>query len=327
MSPTLALISAFIFCSALSFLMSGMESGVFALSPLRIRQLRRKGDPRAAVLLRFLENPENFLLTILVGNTVANFTIFALSAITLQEWFKGWLVLLLFAVIVFFFYVVLELLPKMLFRLFPNRLTLVLARPFRLIHFLLAPIVAAISWLARGLSRWTGGRKFSGHLFGNREELRLVMQESAHGFSSEEKVMINRVLDSQATTLRHVTIPFANTTIVTPDTRMSDVLALSRDKKFTRFPICQKEGNRWRVRGIISLKRLLYSEDVNGGKPVTDYMRPALFLNENLRLEEAMRRMQRAGHRLAIVLDFQQREIGIVSLQDILRTIFGEVSL
>ena len=240
---------------------------------------------------------------------------------------RPWLAGLLFLVLVFCFYVVLELLPKMLFRLFPNRLTLALAGPFRLIHFLLIPIVAVVSWLARAFSKTTGGAKFAGQLFGTREELRLVMQESAQGLSSEEKVMINRVLDLQTMTLRHITIPFAQTTYVTPQTRMSDVLAVAKDKRFTRYPVCTVDGTRVRVSGILSLKRLLYSNELKLDKAAGDYLRPALFLNESLRLEDAMRRMQRAGQRLAVVMDRHHREVGVVSLQDILKTIFGEVSL
>src|SRR6266481_6448456 len=75
MSITGALWLIFTACLGLSFLLSGMEAGVFALSRLRIRQQMRSGRPSAAVLHRYLEDPEDFLWTILVGNTVANFII------------------------------------------------------------------------------------------------------------------------------------------------------------------------------------------------------------------------------------------------------------
>lgn len=75
-------------CVALSFLFSGMETGVLALNRFRVRQLMRTGDRRAAVLHGFMENPENFLWTILVGNTVVNFVIFSLGSIQLLQ--IGW---------------------------------------------------------------------------------------------------------------------------------------------------------------------------------------------------------------------------------------------
>lgn len=75
-----------VFSIALSFMFSGMESGVLALNRLRIRHLMREGNRRAAVLNNYLENPEDFLWTILVGNTVANIAIFSIGALQLFDW-------------------------------------------------------------------------------------------------------------------------------------------------------------------------------------------------------------------------------------------------
>ena len=74
----------------MSFFFSGMESGVFALSRLRIRHRMRSGDPRARLLHRYLENPENFLWTILVGNTLANFVIVGLLVTVLYRHLGRW---------------------------------------------------------------------------------------------------------------------------------------------------------------------------------------------------------------------------------------------
>src|ERR1044071_3497164 len=96
-----------LFCTALSFLMSGMEAGVLALSPLRIRQLRRAGSYQAEVLHQFLQRPENFLWTILVGNTVANFTVISIVVIFLKDWLQGHLfwMIAIFAAVAFLFYI------------------------------------------------------------------------------------------------------------------------------------------------------------------------------------------------------------------------------
>src|SRR6266446_7440573 len=93
----------FSFCLILSFILSGMEAGVFALSRLRIRQQMRAGRRSAKVLHDFLEDPEHFLWTILVGNTVANFLILGWLILVLEQALRQhrfWFVLL-FTVIVF----------------------------------------------------------------------------------------------------------------------------------------------------------------------------------------------------------------------------------
>src|SRR5277367_4329943 len=90
-------------CLLLSFLLSGMEAGVFALNRLRVRRLARAGKPSAKLLQGFLENLEKFLWTILVGNTLANFLILGFSLAKIHEWFLGNTILIvaIFAAIVF----------------------------------------------------------------------------------------------------------------------------------------------------------------------------------------------------------------------------------
>jgi putative hemolysin len=225
------------------------------------------------------------------------------------------------------FYAFFELLPKTLFRMLPNRLTLALAGPFRFIHWILSPLVWVMTRLSRGMLHWTGGKTFTGNLFGNREEMRLVMQESAQGLTSEERLMINRVLDLQNISVRDVTIPMANVASLTTETPMGEALKLARERKVFRLPVWREEHGQRRVAGVVSLRTALYNADLDLTKAVGDYLAPALYMEEGLRLEAALKRMQRSGQRLAIVLGPDQREIGIVSLQDILKVIFGEVRL
>jgi putative hemolysin len=313
----------------LSFLFSGMEAGVLALSRLRIRQLMRLGNRHAKVLHEYLEKPEDFLWTILIGNTLANFVTVGLLVVLLQRWLGQHAALeaLAFVVVMFLFYTFFELLPKMLFRTVPNRLTLILTGPFRFIHRALSPLVRLTTGLSRGLLHWTRGKTFTGHLFASREEMRLVMQESAQGLSSEERLMISRVLDLQNITVKHIAVPMERVATITTQTPMSDVLRLAQEQKITRLPVWKMEGNRRRIAGIVSLRALLYRSDMDPAKTAGDYLAPALYMEEDLRLETALRRMQRSGQRLAIVLGREQHEVGVVSLQDILKVIFGEVRL
>jgi putative hemolysin len=319
----------FALCLALSFLLSGMEAGVFALSRLRIRQQMRAGRRSATLLYGYLESPENFLWTILVGNTVANFIILGVVFVVLYEALPGrrfWFVAT-FSIIVFLFYAFFDLLPKMLFRTHPNRLCLMLARPFRLIHLVLRPLVWLVEGVSAVLLHWTGAKAFTGHLLGNREELRFVMQESAQAFTSEERAMINRVLDLQSLTVRHITKPIPLAATVAAQTPVSELMALCRERGLTRLPVWEIRDGRRRVAGLVSMATLLYQPDLDVNKTAGDYVRPALYLEEDLRLEDALRRMQRGGQRLAVVLGRDQREIGIITLQDILKVVFGEVSL
>ncbi len=329
MGSNLAIWFVFVLCLGLSFLLSGMEAGVFALSRLRIRQQMRAGRRSAKVLHEYLEHPENFLWTILVGNTVANFFILGWLIVLLHEALGGhrlWFVAV-FTVAVFLFYAFFDLLPKMLFRMHPNRFCVLLARPFGIIHLGLRPLVALVESFSGMLLRWRGGKVFTGHLFGNREELRLVMQESGQAFTSEERTMINRVLDLQTLTVRQAMVPLPAAVTAPALLSVSGALRLAQEHKFSRLPVWETRDGQPRIIGLASLNTLLYQPDLNLSKPIGDYVKPALYLEEDLRLEVALRRMQRGGQRLAIVLARDRREIGILSLQDVLKVIFGEVSL
>lgn len=314
-------------CLLLSFVFSGMEAGVLAINRLRVRQAAHLGKSSAVALQRHLDDTENFLWTILVGNTIANFLIFSLSTLKLNEVLHERRLLegSVFVVCVFIFYIICELFPKTLFRKYPDRLTLLLARPFRFIHMALSPIVSLVAWLSWWLLRWTGGKIFTGQLFGDREDLRAMMRDEASELTSEEKTMINRVFDLQNLRVRHLAIPLLKVVSVNAETRMGEALAICREKSFNRLPILNSTTGR--VLGVLDMADLMFMRNLDPQKLAEDYLQPALFLNGGLSLDEALHRMQRSGARLAVVLGPDHREQGIICLQDILKTIFGEVNL
>ena len=244
-------------CLALSFLLSGMEAGVFALNRLRVRQMARAGRPSAKLLHGFLENPERFMWTILVGNTLVNFFILGWMVTKLYEWLQGhgvWLVAV-FVIAVFLFYALFDLLPKMLFRVHPNQFCLWTAHVFRLVHFTLRPLVALVEQTSIMVLRWTGGRAFTGRLFGNREEMRAIMQESEQALTSDERVMINRVLDLQNFTVRQIATPITQTVTIETGTPIGEALRLARERKFSRLPVWEARDGR--ESGVVTLEDIL----------------------------------------------------------------------
>jgi CBS domain containing-hemolysin-like protein len=316
-------------CLTLSFWLSGMEAGVLALSRLRIRQQMRAGRPSARVLHQFLENPENFLWTIVAGNTLVNFAVLGWFFSVLHgqvSMRSGWFVLW-FAAAGLVFYTFFDLLPKMLFRMYPNRLCLALARPFRVLHVGLRPLVAVIEWCSRLLLRWSGGRMYAGHLFGNREELRLVTQDSEQVFSTEERAMITRVLDLENLTVRQIAVPLADSVMISGEATVADALKVFRESGLTRLPVWRESDGARRIEGMVSAETLMFSSQLDFTRKVSEVIAPALFLEEDARLDLALGRLQRGGQRLAVVLGRDRRETGIVSLTDMLKTIFGEVRL
>jgi hypothetical protein len=316
-------------CLMLSFLLSGMESGVFALNRLRVRRLARMGNAQAQILHGFLDQPEKFLWTILVGNTLVNFLILGWVIAKLHEWFGGQtlLIIALFAVVVFGFYSFFDLLPKMLFRAYPNRLCLASANAVRLVHLALAPLVFLVESVSQFVLRWRGTRAFTARLFGNREEMRAVMAEAASALTSEEHAMVNRVLDLQHFTVAQISIPLAKTFSLEVQSPVGDGLEIAQEKNLSRLPVWENRDGKKRIAGMLDVGALLFMENLDAQKTAGEFMSPALFLDDSTRLEIALRRMQRAGQRLAVVLARDGSEVGVVALEDILKLMFGEVKL
>ena len=323
MEPMLVLL--FVSCLAISFVLSGMEAGVFSLSRWRIRHLMRSGNKRAELLYGYLERPENFLWTILIGNSLANLVVFSLLVLWFYQWLGQWpaLLILSLALGVLLFYAGFELLPKTIFRAFPNRLCMFMAVPFRLLYIIFRPIVAFLAAIAGSFPRASGQARFFGHLFSSREEMRWLLQESAPGLTPEERVMVNRVLDLRHISVGQIAVPMQKAVTVSIAAPISEVLRIARESGFTRLPVWKNHH----IAGLISLRTSLYEAEADESKTAGDYLKPAMFLERDLRLETALRQMQRLGQHLAIVVGPDRREVGIVSLQDILKAIFGDVSM
>lgn len=315
--------------AAFSFFLSGFEAGALALSRWRIRQQMQAGRRRAKVLHQYLQKPDGFLWTILVGNTLAAFAFFSFLALELYQNLADHPALfgVAYAALVFCFYALCDLLPKMLFRQFPNRLTLLLVIPFQVVHYALAPLVSLMSATSKLLLKFAPAESRGEAVFGSRSEFRWVMQESGANLSSEEMAMINRVLDAEHLSVRSVTTPLDRVISASQDTPARAALDLCRHHNLTRLPLWSGAGKARRVAGIFTLQSFLHAAQADPEQPASRYAKRAFFVQEGWRLEDALRRMQRSRHRIAVVLGKDHRELGIVSIEDILKALLGEVKL
>lgn len=318
-------VAGFAVCVVVSFFLSGFESGVFSLNRLRIRRLAREGNRSARRLLKYLESPQDFLWTIVVGNTVANL----LATVMILTWLRP---LLEHRPVVFWIcfagatlgllYLLCELLPKTLFQRFPHRACLRLTLPFRAVHLVFLPVVGVVRWIARTSLTVSGGGAFGGRWFGNREELRGLMEESGAGLTATEHGLINRVLDAQKLTVGELARPLGAAVTVEATTPAEDVVRLCRDHQLTRLPVWTGQGLMRRIGGVVNLKNLLHDERPISALAARDYLRPALYFDEGMKLEAALGRMQRSGQHFAIVLGPDRREMGLITLWDMLRAVF-----
>ena len=175
-----------------------------------------RGSPGSRSCRVFCKTPRIFLWTILVGNTVVNFVIFSLGFLQLQR-DLGHRPVLEGAGFLAGSFSILHRLRIGAQNRFPT-----LSQPAVPGDGVSVSVDSRdscrrwwriVAWFSRGFLRWTGGRAYTGRLFGSRDELRFVMQEAAPDLTREEKAMINRVLDLPNRRVRHVMVPMANVTM------------------------------------------------------------------------------------------------------------------
>ena len=327
-------------CAGLSFFLSGLETGLVELSRLRLRRMAREGNARAARLLEHLDQPEDTLWTILVGNTMANVILGLVVLYGLACWFdvKGynellrptqtaavfWLAFLAGCLL---FYTVCELLPKMVFRKYATRLCVVLSGIFNWVELLLSPLVELLKSVSEVVLSAPVGGSLRGNLFGSREELRQLMTESGQGLSNDERVMIDRVLDLQKIPVRELAKPFDELPEIKSDDRVMDLVRNHSVEPYTRLPVWTESGSRRRIAGVVNLRRLIFLPETDWQRPVGDFLESTLYQDEDIRLQSLLQVMQRSGQRVVIILDKRRRELGMVSLPDILKVVFGEVKV
>ena len=315
------------FAATMSFIFSGIETGIFFLNRLRVRQQMRKGGKRAKILFNFYREPEKFYWTILLGNTLSNVTFITTLLLVINNLNSIKLFhISLFIFGVFALFTFCDFLPKILFRTFPNRLCLFFAKPFRIIQIIFSPMISIISKIFGNAFEGSVGQPLASRLFKNREELKNLMEESDESLSDEERFMINQVLRLNERTLGQLSIPLKKSITASADRPISEIVQLCKKHKIARIPIWKFNGGQRKVIGIATLKTSLYREDYDGKKPARDYIQPPLFLPSDLKVEAALKRMQLSGHWLAIVTSESRREVGIVALKDILKVVFNEDS-
>jgi putative hemolysin len=227
----------------------------------------------------------------------------------------------------FVFYAFCDLLPKTLFRRFPNRLCLAMSAPFRILHIALFPIVSFVETIANLLLRWTGGRTYKGHVFSSRNELRLLLEDTSDSLTSEERGMIARVFDLHNIAVRQIAIPFARVPTLNASDLLSDALARFRDTSANILPVWNDDPRQRRIAGFLEAKRLIFEPNLPLNDAIARHLSPAMYIDEDTRVHEALRRMQRTGQRMAVVLSRERREVGLVTIEEILKVIFGEVRL
>ena len=316
-------------CVALSFFFSGIETGLLSLNKIRLRNRARRHDPRALILQQYLDRPERLLATVLVGNNLVNVTatVIAMQAV-LRHWSlrPGVGVPLVIALMALVLLIVGELVPKSLFRLYPFKLSMMLARPLRWSAVAMTPLTVAFEWMATAFMRLAGLERAKKELFVSREELIFIAREGelASQPDAEQRKMIGGVFEMCATPVRDVMVPMAQVLAVTPQTSIAEVLRQARERNVTQLPVLDAAGQ---LAGVVNVYEILFSDGDVAAKTAADFCRPAPTVDSAELLDRALAHLRGVGGAMAVVTDVKRRPQGVVTLTDLVEKIVGSIEL
>jgi CBS domain containing-hemolysin-like protein len=299
-------------CWVTSFFFNGIESGLLAIDPVRLRQNVKRRVPAALRLNRLLEHPGRLLVTVLICTNAADIIgLVLLTRLLVRAYGSlGYIIALLVALPVYLFF--LGVLPKVLFRRFPFRALARLAGVLELVTFLLRPFTT----VAARLGAWLFPRAEKGRLFAAREELKQITTQSEHegSLTATERAMIHNVVDFRGVKVCEVMVPRPNIIAVEPDAPLAEVIALSASSGVDRLPVITDDGQ---TRGLVNVLDILL--DRSDGRPLSHYMRRLVLANDQEPAYRIIQRLRAARLGLAAVLDRERNLCGIVTIEDLVR--------
>ncbi|MBQ0984110.1 HlyC/CorC family transporter [Streptomyces sp. F63] len=324
----LALVAVLIVLNAL---FAGSEIALISLRESRLRLLRRGGGANAARLVRLAEDPNRYLATIQVGITLAGFLASATAAVSLAEPVSPRLsflgaaaepvaVALVTAVLTFVTLVAGELAPKRLALQFAERWALLAATPLTVLSAVSRPVIWALGRSTNAVVRLLGGDPHAGREPPTPEELK-DMVVGQRGLTAQQRRILAGALELHERILRDVLVPRRSVFTLAASLPAAEARAELAGAGHSRAPVV-RAGHFEDVVGVVRLRDLTTSDDM---VPVAEVARPAVVFSDFMKVSEALRRFRADRQQFALVVDEYGSVQGIVTIEDLLEEIVGEI--
>src|SRR5437868_10871644 len=321
-----------IVCFFIAALASGTETALTSVGRLRVRFLAEQGSEAAVILQRLRADPNRFLSTVLFVNTLA--LIVASTATALMSdsiltragvpgsW-RIWLTLLVSVVLSVVLLILAEVTPKTLAIAHAERWALAAAGPVDRVATFLSPILWAVTIISRGI---TGGRAARAPYLTEEELLTLLHVSEEQGVIEEqEHQMIHGIIETWDKTVREVMIPRTDIVAVDRQDQLRDLVKLFKQHRHTRMPVFERDIDH--VIGLIHCKDLLLFYTLSSSQKfdIDKILRPILYVPEQKKVDELLNEMRVKKQHMMIVVDEYGGTAGLVTLEDLLEEIVGEI--
>ena len=306
----------------LSALFSATETAYSTINRIRIKSKAEKGDLRAAQVLTLIERYERLITTILIGNNVVNIAATSLATVIFvrllgEETGSGVATLVSTVVLLFFG----EITPKSLAAQYPEQYAMAVAPMVRIVIAIFTPVTALFSF-------WSGlvSRMFKAEVDRSITEEELLtmvdVAEDEGGIDEQESALLRNSIDFMDQEVRDILTPRVDIEGISLEESKQEIARKFAETGYSRLPVY--EGDLDHIVGILAQKDFYNKVYDNDGDPAS-VVRPVIFVSEHRDLGGLLREMQQAKMQMAVVLDEYGGTRGIVTMEDILEELVGEI--
>jgi putative hemolysin len=344
MNPAVAELLLLAVLITINAFFSASEIAVISVPKLRLKHLIEEGNKTAQVLFNLADDSSRFLATIQIGVTLMGFLASATAAIRLSAGLaeaiaripvlapvsEALAVAIITISLTLITLVFGELVPKSIGLAHSERIALAVARPINFLARLASPLVRFLVWSTNLIAKPFGGQRRRGMPIVTEEEIKTLVDAGEEGgvIEEEEKEMIYSIFEYTDTVAREVMVPRMDVLAIDVETPLLEALDAVIKHNHSRVPVYQDSIDN--IVGILYAKdllKVLHEKGRVGANEVrvADILRPAAFTPESKKVSELFAEMQKRRIHMAIVIDEYGGTAGIVTIEDILEEIVGEI--
>lgn len=327
---TILFVISLLLCAVFSFL----ETSITALRLFKLKELAKKIGGRYKALFTAIEKePQRVLITILIANSLANTTSVALITNVMENLFvrlqlpSGLGLSIGIAVAAIAILIFGEILPKVVAKSYGDRYLKSALWLTNLMYRLFDPVASLLYGLSDFLLNWFGAPEHEpgAELSSEREIQFLIEHIGQKGLMEVDKaVMLRNIFELGKTPIKDIMVPATDIVIVDVETSIQDTLAIFVEHHFTRLPVY--EDSKENIIGIIHLKDIFLQLSRHEDKQLKDIVRSILFMPESLKVNQLLRQLRQQHVHMAMVLNEHGIITGLITLEDVLEEIVGEIS-
>ena len=308
----------------LSAFFSSAETALTTVNKIKIKTMSDDGDKKATRVLKVISRPKKMLSAILIGNNIVNLSASSLATALAIEIFGSVGAGIATGILTLLILIFGEITPKSLATSYSTKLSLVFAPIIGGLMWILTPVIIAVNALSSIFIRMFGIDPDFKDVTITEEEIRTMVDVSHEtgAIESDERTMIHKVFDFSDATAKEVMIPRIDMTMVDADITYDELINVFKEDMYTRLPVCEPDTDK--VLGIVNMKDFLGVTPTDNFS-IKNYLREAYFTYEMKNVSDLFDEMREEAASLSIVLDEYGELSGMITLEDLLEEIVGEI--